>query len=90
MLPCSSCGKCCTIFLGPMLIYRMLRLELMMDSTLFLLGRSCLQGNIFLLKVFLTIFNRCKSGTYILDYFNNFSDFSVSIRTLHASLSASM
>lgn len=54
MLPCSSYGKCCTIFLGPMLIYRMLRLELMMDGTLFLLGRSCLRGNIF--QVFLTIF----------------------------------
>lgn len=27
------CGNCCTTFLGPMLIYRMLKLKLMMDST---------------------------------------------------------
>lgn len=32
LFPC-SCGNCYTIFLGPMLIYEMLRLELKMDNT---------------------------------------------------------
>lgn len=56
VLLCSSCGNCCTISLEPMLICGMLKLELKMDNTSFLLGKSYLQGKIFLHSLFLTNF----------------------------------